>query len=131
MGLLIAPEWRAPAWHDMDDDREGLKRRTSERIAEVRARFAAGIGAKAQTLAALARTAGGADRAAAAKASEELRLGLHNLAGGAPTLGLSDLGEAAAVLEKRLVAERLSDGGVETAEATAIAEGIEKLPTLA
>jgi hypothetical protein len=115
----------------MDDDPEGLKRRTSERIAEVRARFAAGIGARAQALAGLAGTAGAADREAAAKAAEDLRLGLHNLAGGAPTLGLAVLGQAAAALEKRLVAQRLPDGGLAGGVADELAAEIGKLPALA
>lgn len=115
----------------MTDDPEGLKRRTSERIAEVRARFAAGLGARTEALSALAREAGGADRVRAAVAADELRLGLHNLAGGAPTLGLAALGETAAALEKRLVAGRSPDGGLEAALAGDLEEDIRTLATLA
>ncbi|MFC3693017.1 Hpt domain-containing protein [Chenggangzhangella methanolivorans] len=115
----------------MDDDTDGVKRRTSERIAEVRARFASGLGQRAEALSALARGAASADRSVADKAADDLRLGLHNLAGGAPTLGLADLGKAAAALEKRLIAERLADGGLELSVAERLAGDIERLPDLA
>lgn len=115
----------------MDDDTDGLKRRTSDRIAEVRARFSAGLGQKVEALTALALSAGAEDRRAAATAADNLRLGLHNLAGGAPTLGLGPLGEAAAALEKRLAAERLPDGGLDAGVARALAASIERLSGLA
>lgn len=115
----------------MVDDIEGAKRRTSERIAQVRERFAAGLGARKEALCALARTAGGTDRDAAAKATDELRLGLHNLAGGAPTLGLTALGEAAAELEKLLVMKKLPDGGLDASIADELAVAIEALPASA
>lgn len=114
----------------MDDDKDGLRRRTSERIAEVRARFSAGLGRKVEALTELALAAGGGDRQAAAAAADNLRLGLHNLAGGAPTLGLGPLGDAAAALEKRLAAERLADGGLEPTVARLLATSIERLAEL-
>lgn len=113
----------------MSDEAEDARRRTSERIAEVRARFAAGLTERARTLAELAWTAGGADRVAAAEAFCGLRLGLHNLAGGAPTLGLPALGRAAATLEKRLIAARSPDGGLDAEAAAALAHDVAGLPS--
>lgn len=113
----------------MNDEAEEARRRTSERIAEVRARFAAGLTERVNALSALAMTAGGADRAAAAEAFGGLRLGLHNLAGGAPTLGLPALGRAAATLEKRLIAARCPDGGLDAETAAALARDVAVLPS--
>jgi HPt (histidine-containing phosphotransfer) domain-containing protein len=91
-----------------DDDQARL--RTEERIAAVRARFLAGLGDRAAQLAEAARAAAGPDAAAAASAGDSLRLGLHNLAGASPTLGLLNLGRRAAALEKRVIALRGEDG---------------------
>lgn len=89
---------------------ERARARTRERIAEVRERFVAGLGARVLALSDLAREAAGDDPVAASAAADSLRLGLHNLAGGAPTLGLTAVGKTAAALERRLIDERLGDG---------------------
>lgn len=108
-----------------DDDQARL--RTAERIAAVRTRFIAGLGERTAALADLARTAAGPDAAAASAAGDSLRLGLHNLAGAAPTLGLVALGRRAAALEKRVIAARFKDSRLPADVAAEIARDVAAL----
>ncbi|WP_245479523.1 Hpt domain-containing protein [Hansschlegelia zhihuaiae] len=96
----------------MTTDNEQARARTAQRIAAVRARFLAGLGDRLAQLAEAAHAASGPDAAAAAAAGDSLRLGLHNLAGASPTLGLLELGRRAAQLEKRVIASRVAGGGL-------------------
>jgi HPt (histidine-containing phosphotransfer) domain-containing protein len=108
-----------------EDDQARL--RTAERIAAVRSRFLAGLAERTKTLAELALAAAGPDPASAAAAGDGLRLGLHNLAGAAPTLGLVALGRRAASLEKRVIAERSEDGRLSAPVAAEIARDVKAL----
>lgn len=104
---------------------DSSRRRAAERIAIVRARFVETLPAKLAALCEFARRAAGDDVAAAVRAGDALRLGLHNLSGGAPTLGFADVGARARSLEKRFIAARLSDGRIDRATADRLAAEIE------
>lgn len=106
-----------------DDD---SRVRTAERIAAVRRRFAATLGERLATLAALAIKAGSGGETAA-KAFDGLRLGLHNLSGSAPTIGFRGLGARAGELEVETVGRRRPDGGLLRADAEMLAERIAAL----
>ena len=108
----------------MTSDGEDVRARTAARIAEVRVRFEAGLGGRLAALGDLAFQAAGQDPVAAAAASDSLRLGLHNLAGGAPTLGLTKVGRRAAALERFLIDERSGDGRISPKAAAELASAI-------
>jgi len=73
------------------------------RIEVARTRLLDSLAQRTEELAALVETAAGNDAAAQA-AREALRMALHNLAGSAPTIGLTVLGARARDLETTLVA---------------------------
>lgn len=111
----------------MKPEDESARARTAERIAEVRGRFVAGLDARLAALCDLAHAAASADPVAASAAADSLRLGLHNLAGGAPTLGLTEVGRRAAGLERLLIEERSGDGRISAKAAAELAAAIEGL----
>lgn len=100
--------------------------RTVERIAAVRRRFADGLNDRLEALAELAVEAGSGG-AAAAKAFDGLRLGLHNLSGSAPTIGFPGLGARAGALEAETVRHRRTEGGLSRVDAEILARRIAAL----
>ncbi len=112
----------------MSAEDEDVRAKVARRIAEVRAKFLANLRGRSAELSALARAAGDPADADAGKARDALRLGLHNLVGAAPTLGLQALGRRAAELEARVMSSpALGAGGLDAATAEALARDIESL----
>lgn len=114
----------------MTVDDPDKRARTAERIAEVRARFLDGLAERVGALAAIARRCDNDDAAARVAAFDELRLGLHNLAGGAPILGLSSLGQRAAEVEARVLAARKDGRPLSRDTAEDLASDIESLASI-
>lgn len=101
--------------------------RAAARIAIVRARFVTMLPQRVEALCELARRAASEDLAEAKEAGDAVRLGLHNLSGGAPTLGFTELGRRARDLERRFIAARRADGGVNVKIAEDLAREILEL----
>lgn len=102
----------------------------TERIAQVRARFLANLPARLEGLAALALKAGG-DAPEAQEAREALRIGLHNLSGSAPTLGLVEIGRLAGEIERRVISKQLPNGGLAPPVASEVAHDVSALGDVA
>ncbi len=98
----------------------------TERIAQVRARFLEKLPARLEGLVALAAKAGG-DADDAPDAREALRIGLHNLSGSAPTLGLVEIGRRAGEIERRVISRQLPNGALAPTVASEVARDISVL----
>ncbi|WP_020178291.1 Hpt domain-containing protein [Methylopila sp. M107] len=103
----------------MTDPESTERQRAQARVAEIRSRFVAGLDDRLAELSELARSTGGPD---GKDAWDRLRLGLHNLSGAAPTLGLADLGRGAGEIEEIAIGRRRPDGGLSADDAGHVAE---------
>ena len=89
----------------------------AERLAAVRRRFLEGFSGRRSELIGLLEIAATGEGDAAAAALDDLRRGLHSLAGSAPTLGLTEIGAWARALEARLADGPRTDGRLDGAAA--------------
>jgi HPt (histidine-containing phosphotransfer) domain-containing protein len=112
----------------MTSAKEEAKEGVLKRIAAVKARFVAGLSARTDELSGLATQAAASDPDMAAGARDALRIGLHNLSGAAPTLGLHELGRRASELEADLMSQPA--GRIDPAFAEALAIEIAALAEL-